>query len=234
MTPAHLIVNTKSKKTQCPMPLKEMNNIKMTKRLLIQLVRQFAFFRFATHGLSFVLAHVRGCERSQSSSPEEWPQVNHQNAFIRSANEARGRITQITSTELAKKKLRPVIIDVREEEEFLTGHICGAKHISRGSLKERIGHVVPELTTPILVYCPRGDRGALAADSLRKMGYQNVYSLKGGLQHWLEAGGILECPALRKRTSAQISHAARIQRLVAGSAGAPALPLGAKALRATA
>jgi len=148
MTPAHLIVNTKSKKTQCPMPLKEMNNIKMTKRLLIQLVRQFAFFRFATHGLSFVLAHVRGCERSQSSSPEEWPQVNHQNAFIRSANEARGRITQITSTELAKKKLRPVIIDVREEEEFLTGHICGAKHISRGSLKERIGHVVPELTTP--------------------------------------------------------------------------------------
>jgi phage shock protein E len=150
--------------------------------------RQFTFFRSATQGLSFVLAHVRRCE-SQS------------------VNETRSRITEIAATELTKKKLRPVIIDVREEEEFLTGQICGAKHISRGSLNERIGHVVSDLTVPILVYCSRGDRGALAADSLRKMGYRNVYSLKGGLQHWLEAGGTLECPASRTKTSAQISHA---------------------------
>jgi phage shock protein E len=178
------------------------------------------------------IAKLKADSRSKqfTCSPEEWPQVNHQNAFIRSANEARSRITEITSMELAKKKLRPVIIDVREEEEFLTGHIRGAKHISRGSLKERIGHVVSDLTTPILVYCPRGDRGALATDSLRKMGYRNVYSLKGGLQHWLEAGGTLECPASRRKTSAQISHATRIQKLVAGSAGAPELTLGAKAL----
>jgi rhodanese-related sulfurtransferase len=127
--------------------------------------------------------------------------VNHQDAFLRLANEVRSRIAEITPMELAKKRLRPVIIDVREEKEFLTGHICGAKHISPGSLKERIGHVVSDLTTPILVYCPRGDRGALAADSLQQMGYQNVYSLKGGLQNWLEAGGVLECPASRKRTS---------------------------------
>jgi rhodanese-related sulfurtransferase len=227
-------MNAKSKKTPCPMSQKETKNIMKTQRLLIHLARQFDFFRFAIHGLAFALPHIRRCGRSQSNSPEERPQTNPQVAFLRFANEARSRLTEITPMELAKKRLRPVIIDVREEEEFLTGHICGAKHISRGSLKERIGHVVSDLTTPILVYCPRGDRGALAADSLRKMGYQNVYSLKGGLQHWLEAGGILECPALRKRTSAQISHAARIQRLVAGSAGAPALPLGAKALRATA
>jgi hypothetical protein len=120
------------------MPQKETNNIRMTKRLLIQLVRQFDFFRFATHGFSFVLAHVGRCERSRSSSPEERPQVNHQDAFLRFANEARSRITEITPMELAKKRLRPVMIDVREEEEFLTGHISGAKHISRGSLEERI------------------------------------------------------------------------------------------------
>jgi rhodanese-related sulfurtransferase len=190
----------------------------MTKRLLIQLARQFDFFRLATNGLSFILPHVRRCKRSQSSSAEERPQVNHHDAFLRLANEPRSRITEITPMELAKKRLRPVIIDVREEEEFLTGHICGAEHISRGSLEERIGHVVSDLTMPILVYCPRGDRGTLAADSLQKMGYQNVYSLKGGLQHWLEAGGMLECAASRRRTSAKISHATRIQTLVAGSA----------------
>ena len=110
----------------------------MTKRLLIQLARQFDFFRLATNGLSFILPHVRRCKRSQSSSAEERPQVNHHDAFLRLANEPRSRITEITPMELAKKRLRPVIIDVREEEEFLTGHISGAKHISRGSLEERI------------------------------------------------------------------------------------------------
>jgi phage shock protein E len=182
-------------------------------RLKESSIRQFAFFRFSTHALSFVLAHVRRCERPQSRSPEEWPQLSHQSAFIESANEARSRITEITATELAKKKLCPVIIDVREEAEFLTGQISGCKHISLGSLKERIGHVVSDLTTPILVYCSRGDRGALAADRLGKMGYRNVYSLKGGLQHWLAAGGTLECPASRRKTSAQISHATSIPKL---------------------
>jgi rhodanese-related sulfurtransferase len=208
----------------------ETNNIRMTKCLLIQLARQFDFFRFAIHWFSFVLAHVGRCERSRSSSPEERPQVNHQDTFLRFAKQARSRIAEITPMELAKKRLRPVMIDLREEEEFLSGHICGAKHISRGSLEERIGHVVSDLTTPILVYCPRGDRGALTADSLQKMGYRNVYSLKGGLQHWLEAGGTLECPASRRRASAQISHTARIKRLVAGSVGEPELTPGAKAL----
>jgi phage shock protein E len=173
----------------------------MTKRLLIQLARQFEFLRFATDGLPFFLAHMRRCERSQSGSSEERPEVNHEDAFLTLANEAKCRITEITPRELAKKRLRAVMIDIREEEEFLTGHICGAKHISRGLLEGRIGHVVSDLTTPILVYCPRGDRGALAADTLQKMGYQNVYSLKGGLQHWLEAGGTLECVASRRRTA---------------------------------
>jgi phage shock protein E len=199
-------------------------------RLKGSAIRQFAFVRFATHGISFVLAHVRRCERSQWRSPEEWPEVNYQNAFIRAANEARSRITEISAMELAKKKLRPVIIDVREEEEFLTGQICGAKHISRGSLNERISHVVSDLTTPILVYCSRGDRGALAADSLQKMGYRNVHSLKGGLEHWLDAGGTLECPASRRKTSAQVSPATSIQKRVAGSAAVREWTLGAKAL----
>ena len=172
MPPARLIVNAKSKKTQCPMAQKETNNLK---RLLIQFARQFDFFRFATRGRSFVLPLGRRCE----SLPEERPLVNHQDAFLRFANEARSRMTEITPMELAKKRLRPVMIDLREEEEFLSGHICGAKHISRGSLEERIGHVVSDLTTPILVYCPRGDRGALTADSLQKMGYQNVYFFEG-------------------------------------------------------
>jgi phage shock protein E len=176
--------------------------MKITKRLLIRLSRQFGFF---SDGFSFVQSRVRLWERSRSSSAEESPKVNHQDAFLRLANEARSRVTEITLMELTKKKLRPLIIDVREEKEFLTGHIDGAEHVSRGLLEERIGHVASDLTTQIVVYCPRGHRGALAADSLQKMGYQNVYSLKGGLQHWLEAGGMVEC------TAHQINKESKIQ-----------------------
>lgn len=187
--------------------------MKIKKRLLKWLTRQFDFFRFATGGFSFVLARVGRCKRSQSSPPQE--RVTHQDAFLRLANDARTRITEITAMELAKKRLRPLIIDIREEEEFLTGHIGGAKHISRGILEERIGQVVSDLTTLIVVCCPRGHLGALAADNLQKMGYQNVYSLKGGLQHWFEAGGMVECAAARKKTNPQVSLSTSIRTLLA-------------------
>jgi rhodanese-related sulfurtransferase len=54
--------------------------------------------------------------------------------------------------------------------------------------------VVPDFSTPIVVYYDRGERAVLAADNLLKMSYQNVRSLKGGLQNWLESGGVVEIP----------------------------------------
>ena len=48
-----------------------------------------------------------------------------------------------------------------------------------------------------LVYSAAGNQGALAADSLQKLGYLNVFSLKGGLSGWLEAGGLVETRSAR-------------------------------------
>jgi phage shock protein E len=115
-------------------------------------------------------------------------------AFAKLADDARSRIREITPNELAKFKQLPLIVDVREKDEFDSGHINGAKHLSRGVLEQKIAEMVPDDTTPILVYCAGGNRGALAAESLQRMGYQNVFSLKGGLSGWLEAGGSLETP----------------------------------------
>ena len=120
--------------------------------------------------------------------------LNHSDAFVQLANDARRRIREITPTELAKFKQLPLIVDVREKDEFIKGHIEGAKNISRGVLEQNACQIAPDLSTPILVYCAGGNRGALAADSLQKMGYQNVFSLKGGLSSWLEAGGLVETP----------------------------------------
>lgn len=116
-------------------------------------------------------------------------------AFSRLADQARSRINEISPNELSRVKPSPVIIDVREAHEYVKGHLAGATHLSRGILEQKVGGVVPDFSTPIVVYCDRGERAALAADNLIKMGYQNVRSLKGGLQHWLESGRVIEIPS---------------------------------------
>jgi phage shock protein E len=113
-----------------------------------------------------------------------------------SSDDARSRIREISLRELAKFKELPVIVDVREETEFSRGHIKGAKNARQASLEETVSEIAPDRSSPILVYCAAGNRGALAADSLQKMGYLNVFSLKGGLSSWLEAGGLVETPRI--------------------------------------
>jgi rhodanese-related sulfurtransferase len=112
--------------------------------------------------------------------------------FVTLANDARKRIREIGPREMAKLKQSPVIIDVRENNEFVQGHISGARNVSRGVLERKVRNIVPDPLSVILLYCSCGNRSALAADNLQKMGYQNVYSLKGGLSAWLEAGGVVE------------------------------------------
>src|SRR4030081_1729784 len=89
-------------------------------------------------------------------------------------------IREITPRELARTKPLPVIIDIREEEEFISGHIDGARHISRATLERRIQDIAPDPAIPIVIYCAVGNRGSLAAEQLHRAGYRNVSSLKGG------------------------------------------------------
>jgi len=113
-------------------------------------------------------------------------------AFLRLANQARSQIVEITPQELSRAKPLPMIIDVREADEYAQGHISGAKSLSRGILEQKGAQLIPDFSTPLVVYSSRGERGSLAAAGLLRMGYQNVRSLKGGLQNWLESGGTVE------------------------------------------
>jgi phage shock protein E len=116
------------------------------------------------------------------------------------------RIHEIAPAALAKFKELPLIVDVREKEEFFSGHIKGAKNISRGSLERTVAEIAPDRASPILLYCAAGNRAALAADSLQKMGYRNVFSLKGGLSGWLEAGGWVETPTAVQSGRSQVGR----------------------------
>jgi len=114
-------------------------------------------------------------------------------AFPRTAADSVSRIRQISPYQLGRGRPFPVIVDVREEAQFVLGHINGAKHIRPDNLEESIRDIVPDLATPIVIYCAKGDRCASVADQLQRIGYQDISTLKGGLQGWLEAGGLVEC-----------------------------------------
>jgi phage shock protein E len=73
------------------------------------------------------------------------------------------------------------LLDVREKEEFEKSHLDGATHMSRGVLEMKIGEVVPDKSATVICYCSGGNRGALAAETLQKMGYKNIVSIDGGM-----------------------------------------------------
>jgi molybdopterin/thiamine biosynthesis adenylyltransferase/rhodanese-related sulfurtransferase len=88
----------------------------------------------------------------------------------------------------------PILIDVREKDEWTEGFIPGARWISRGFLEQRIEDQVPEKSSEIVLYCAGGTRSALAARSLEELGYTNVKSMAGGFSAWKRAGLPFERP----------------------------------------
>ena len=81
-----------------------------------------------------------------------------------------------------------VLVDVRRYDEWEEGHIPGAVHVPRGSLESRIEGVVPDRSTPVVVYCASGERSAFGAKSLAELGYDSVVSLAGGFNEWKRNG----------------------------------------------
>lgn len=112
------------------------------------------------------------------------------NRFQKLVAQAKQHITEISPADAQKQADggEAVLIDVREEEDWNEGHADGAKHLSRGIIELEIEEEIPDLKTPIICYCGGGSRSALVAESLQKMGYENVRSLAGGLRAWKEAG----------------------------------------------
>ena len=106
--------------------------------------------------------------------------------YLELAADAKTRIREITVEEIERAPLSPdaVIVDVREKDEWNAGHAANAIHLSRGVIESVIEEKVPALDTPILCYCSGGNRSALVADNLMKMGYTDVASLAGGFAQW--------------------------------------------------
>jgi glyoxylase-like metal-dependent hydrolase (beta-lactamase superfamily II)/rhodanese-related sulfurtransferase len=81
-----------------------------------------------------------------------------------------------------------ILLDVREKDAHLAGHIPGARHLPRGQLELRVNAELPDPTARILVVCEYGHISTLAAATLRQLGFTHATALDGGMKAWRDGG----------------------------------------------
>lgn len=110
----------------------------------------------------------------------------------------KSRIREISVEETKARVLDapggPVLVDVRERDEYEQGYIPRAQWIPRGFLELKIEEAVPEREREVILYCAGGTRSALAAAALHELGYQRVSSMAGGFRAWKNAGYAFDRP----------------------------------------
>ena len=117
-------------------------------------------------------------------------------------------INEIMPWDLEEKlnqEIPPLLLDIREPPEFAAMHIRGSKNIPRGILEIACDHNnesdAPELVNArnqeVIVVCGSGKRSAMAARTMKEMGYEKVISLKTGLKGWND----YDLPLLNKESN---------------------------------
>ncbi len=81
-----------------------------------------------------------------------------------------------------------LVIDVRGGDEWATGHIANARHITLDQMDRRLTEIEKYKQRPVIVCCHSGMRSLSACAKLKKSGFENVHNLSGGISAWREAG----------------------------------------------
>jgi rhodanese-related sulfurtransferase len=119
----------------------------------------------------------------------------HNPGFLKLVSEAKGHVKEMdlpAYLEMRNSGQAHVLVDTREDNEWAAGHVAGAVHLSKGVIERDIETKIPDLETPIILYCGGGFRSALVAENLQRMGYTNPISLDGGWRALKESGLPLE------------------------------------------
>ena len=117
--------------------------------------------------------------------------MEHAPGFLKVVNETRPKVKELTIEEArARLEANPqaVLLDVREDSEWEKGHAVQAVHLGKGVLERDIENMFADPSREIIMYCGGGYRSVLTADVAQRMGYKNVYSLKGGYKGLVQAG----------------------------------------------
>jgi len=116
--------------------------------------------------------------------------MKHSEGFLKLVNDAKSRIREVTvdeTRERMRSSNRVLLIDTREDNEWLAGRAAGSIHLGKGIIERDIETEAPDKATELILYCGGGFRSALAADVLQQMGYTNVFSMAGGWKAWKDS-----------------------------------------------
>jgi sulfur-carrier protein adenylyltransferase/sulfurtransferase len=111
-------------------------------------------------------------------------------SFRELLKETKTHIREVDTAEAEELLSQPgsVALDVREVSEHSQGALPNAVHVPRSFLEAQVDNHIPELDTPVVVYCAGGYRSAFAAKTLGELGYTNVVSVAGGFDKWKTEG----------------------------------------------
>ncbi|HEX4797984.1 MAG TPA: rhodanese-like domain-containing protein [Burkholderiales bacterium] len=85
-----------------------------------------------------------------------------------------------------------LVLDVRDAAEYGKGHMLNARNIPLAELEARAAELEKHKAKPLIVVCDTGNRSGRAAAALRKLGFERVFTLAGGIGSWQQAGLPLE------------------------------------------
>ena len=113
---------------------------------------------------------------------------DHAKGFLNLVEEALKNVPEVDVFQVKSKLDKGeeiILIDVREDNEWNQGRLPTALHLGKGIIERDIESNIEDRNTELILYCQGGFRSALAAESLTKMGYKNVYSMSGGYSTWI-------------------------------------------------
>ena len=98
-------------------------------------------------------------------------------------------INQIQPAELTRliNREHAVVIDVRSQDDFNNGHILNARNIPEGELQSRGKDLEKHRAAPVVACCGTGMTSQKSAKTLKAMGFEKIYVLKGGINAWQSA-----------------------------------------------
>jgi len=117
--------------------------------------------------------------------------MQHSPGFLKLVNDLRSSVREITWQEARERMAangNAVLLDVREDHEWLKGHAVEAHHLGKGVLERDLEARFPDKATELIMYCGGGYRSVLTAHVAQRMGYTQVASLIGGFKGLVEAG----------------------------------------------
>ena len=94
-------------------------------------------------------------------------------------------VTNVSTTDAVKLiNKSAIVVDVRSADAFASGHIANARNLTLAELEKNPDALKKNKSKIVLTVCDAGTEAGRAANTLRKAGYENTFSLRGGIKAW--------------------------------------------------